>query len=201
MRKFLSVPDLYHAYQKLGGFYDARRVALSEYIDFSGVKRVFDIGCGPGHTVQYLPAHLDYTGFDTDARYIDYANRRFGDRGKFVVRLFDESAAKDFGPPDLIMMNGVLHHMTDAQVRDVAAAAAAVLPKHGVFFCAEPCFEDNQNPISRFLQNNDRGEYIRTAPAYEKLVATAFSTVKISVRNDLSWVPYTFAFIRASQTP
>lgn len=81
MRRILERPEVYHAYQTLGGFHDARRRALAEYVDISKVDRVFDIGCGPGHTVNYIPPDIDYVGFDTERRYIAYANRHFSNRG------------------------------------------------------------------------------------------------------------------------
>jgi SAM-dependent methyltransferase len=200
MGHILEVASLYNAFQKAGGFLSGRLKAFDQYVDLRPVKRVFDIGCGPGHTVKYLPAGIDYVGFDTDERYIRYAKSRFGDKGRFLKRHFDASAAKEFGQPDLILMNGVLHHMDDTSVRAVVASAAAVLPGHGVFFCIEPCFEKGQNPISHFLLRHDRGQYVRTEPQYRELVATGFANTNVFVRHDLSWVPYTFAIVHASHT-
>lgn len=198
MRQILTHPEVYQAYQRAGGFFGARLKALRDYVDFSRVKRVFDIGCGPGHIVQYIPAGIDYIGFDTAIRYIDYANQKWRGRGRFVARDFDRSAVAAFGKPDLILMNGVLHHMDDATAIQVVADAAQALGRDGVYFALDGCYRDGQNPISRYLLDKDRGEYVREAEGYEAIVRTAFPNTEVFVRDDLSWAPYTFAITKGS---
>ena len=196
MRQVLTHPEIYQAYQRLGGFFGARLTAFRDYVDFSGVERVFDIGCGPGHIVQYIPKGIDYIGFDTATRYIDYANSRWRGRGQFVTRQFDRSAVETFGKPDLILMNGVLHHMDDATAADVVETAAAALGHKGIYFALDGCYRDGQNPVSRYLLDHDRGEYVRTADGYRAIVEKAFPKTDVFVRDDLSWVPYTFAITK-----
>jgi|KBSMisStandDraft_5_1062788.scaffolds.fasta_scaffold76219_3 SAM-dependent methyltransferase len=197
MSHLLETAELYHAFQRLGGFFGARVKAFRDYLDFGGVRRIFDIGCGPGHIVEHVPEGIEYVGFDTDAGYIEFANRRFGRRGTFVAREFDRTAAQAYGRPDLILMNGVLHHMDDALVRTVVGDAAAVLSQGGVFFSLDGCYREGQNPVGRFLLDHDRGRFVRTAPEYRALVASAFPHPEVHVRDDLSWAPYTFAIVHA----
>ena len=199
MRQILTHPEVYQTYQRAGGFFGARLKAFRDYVDFSRVRRVFDIGCGPGHIVQYIPDGIDYVGFDTATRYIDYANTRWRGRGRFVSRPFDRTAADEFGKPDLILMNGVLHHMDDATAAAVLADAAAALGDDGVYFALDGCYRDGQSPISRYLLDKDRGEHVRQAAEYQALVAGAFRKADVFVRDDLSWVPYTFAITKGSQ--
>lgn len=200
MKHLLEIADVYHACQIMGGFFNARLKAFRDYLDFSGVHRIFDIGCGPGHIIKHIPERIDYIGFDIDHRYIESANRRFSSRGRFVVRPFDRSAADDYGQPDLILMNGVLHHMDDTYAHNIVQNVAAVLPEHGVFFALDGCYKASQNPISHYLLKDDRGKFVRTAPEYQGLVAATFPQTEVFVRDDLSWIPYTFAITRARKT-
>ncbi len=194
MREVLSNPEMYQLYQVLGGFFGARLKAFRDYVDFSNVRRVFDIGCGPGHIIQYIPDNVEYVGFDTEAGYIDFANARFGKRGRFFAQPFDRSTVATFGVPDLILMNGVLHHMDDDTASAVLGDAASVLADGGgSLFTLDGCFRPGQNPISRYLLEKDCGEYVRTAEGYEALLRKAFPQSKVAVRDDLSWVPYIFA--------
>jgi SAM-dependent methyltransferase len=197
----LEVANFYHAYQVAGGFFGARVKAFKAHVDFTNVRRLFDIGCGPGHIVPYIPLGIEYIGFDTDARYIDYANRQFGSRAHFVSQPFDGSAAQKFGRPDLILMNGVLHHLDDATARAVLSAAAAALPDTGAFFALDGCYQDRQHPVAKYLIDHDRGKFVRTADGYQKLCSEAFPQTDVIVREDLSWVPYTFAITRGRKQP
>lgn len=196
MKHSLERPELYHAFQIAGGFFGARVRAFKSYVDFANVRRLFDIGCGPGHIVQYIPAGIEYIGFDTDARYVDFANRRFGAKGRFVLQPFDASSVQEFGRPDLILMNGVLHHMDDATAGAVLKEVASALPDTGAFFALDGCYSEGQNPISRYLIDNDRGKFVRAPEEYQRLCAASFATAEVAVREDLSWVPYTWAITR-----
>src|SRR5579863_9629275 len=51
----LSLQQLYHAYQSLGGFFQARLKAFGDYLDLSTINKVFDICCGPGHIAANIP--------------------------------------------------------------------------------------------------------------------------------------------------
>ena len=42
--KILEHPSIYHSYQLLGGFFRARLKAFHEFIDFSKVGKIIDIG-------------------------------------------------------------------------------------------------------------------------------------------------------------
>lgn len=196
MRQILENPSVYHAYQTLGGFHSGRRKALHQYIDFTNVKRLYDIGCGPGHTIDHVPSHIEYIGFDTDDRYIEFANKRFGRRGKFFAQHFDSHTAERFGHPDLIIMNGVLHHMDDATATTVLRDALSVLTPDGVFYALDPCLVAGQNAIARRLIDGDRGQFVRDKPGYEALIQSVFPRSEVLVRHDLSWVPYTVSITR-----
>lgn len=199
MKNILKAAELYHIYQVAGGFFGARVKAFNDYLDFEKVHRIFDIGCGPGHIVRHIPKHIDYIGFDTAEEYIGYANKKFKGNRKFLCENFDKSTVDKYGQPDLILMNGVLHHMDDLTACAVLSDAAQVLPDHGTFFSLDGCFTENQNFISHYLLKHDRGEFVRTPDEYKKLVKSAFSTANIAIRSDLSWIPYTFAIVTASK--
>jgi len=195
--KVLSRPEFYHAYQSFGGFFQARLKAFGDYLDFATIHRVFDIGCGPGHISAKIPPSVDYIGFDSDERYIQFANARFGGpKRRFVKRLFDQTAADDFGSPDLIMLNGLLHHLDDGDVRRLLLDAFNVLTPGGIVFTLDGCFVEGQNPIGRYLLKNDRGEFVRTEQGYRALVPSEFGKIDVYVRNNMSRVPYTFIINR-----
>lgn len=192
IRNVLESPVLYQAFQVAGGFFGARVRAISEYLAVRPGSRVIDVGCGPGFIVAHLPAGIDYFGFDIDSRYIAYAQRHFADKGTFQCRPFDETTAAALGPSDIVMMNGVIHHLDDVTAITLLNAIRKALNPSGTLFTLDNCFHEGQSKIASFLASNDRGRFVRSDAAYKALLQSVFEAVETHVRDDLSWVPYSF---------
>lgn len=194
----LSVPVLYQAFQSIGGFYGARLSAIEKYVRPKPGDRIIDIGCGPGYLVRDLPTGVAYFGFDLDETYIAYANRRFGTRGQFFCCQFDDAAARRFGPVDIAMMNGVLHHIPDSEVASILFAVHNSLRPGGTLFTLDGAYTNGQSWLSRYMLDHDRGRHVRTPEQYIALLKTVFESVEAHVHEDLARAPYTF-FVAVSR--
>ena len=192
MKALLNHPALYQAYQNAGGFFGARVKAITDYLTLRPGMNVIDIGCGPGYILRHLPPDINYIGFDIDQAYIDHARRSFGHLGKFLCRYFDAAAAREFAGADVVMMNGVLHHIADDELRGTLTNVRDVLKSDGVLFTLDGCYREGQSRIAKWLLDNDRGEFIRNRDGYDHLLSGAFAKVDIAIRDDYSRVPYTF---------
>lgn len=193
MKQMLKHPAIYQLYQELGGFFGARVRAIRQYLPLTPCMKVIDIGCGPGYIVRHLPAGIDYVGLDIDEPSIAYARARFGDKGRFDTRFFDAAAVDDLGPVDVVMMNGVMHHIGDADLAATLACVKAALKPGGALFTLDGCYAPGQSRIDKWLLDNDRGVHVRDAAGYRALLDGTFEDVDMHVRNDLSRLPYTFA--------
>lgn len=193
MRRLLEAPTIYQSFQVFGGFFSARTRAIGEYLKLKPGDRILDVGCGPGFISKYLPDGVIYNGFDIDQRYISYAQRHFGDRGTFHCGIFDQASGREFEGADVVMMNGLLHHVDDPTATDLLKTARAVLRPGGIGFTLDGCFRKEQSSFVRWLLESDRGRFVRTEECYEKICGSVFDKVEINIREDLSWVPYTYA--------
>lgn len=193
MKQMLAHPAIYQLYQELGGFFGARVKAIREYLPIPAGARVIDIGCGPGHIVRHLPRGIDYLGLDIHAPSIAYARRHFGDLGRFDTRFFDAAAVGELGPVDVIMMNGVMHHIGDDDLAATLANVKAALKPGGMLFTLDGAYRPGQSRIDTWLLDNDRGVHVRDAAGYRRLLEATFGPVEMHVRADLSRMPYTFA--------
>jgi SAM-dependent methyltransferase len=189
----LQYPQIYQGFQSIGGFFGARIRAIDAYLNIRPGDHVIDIGCGPGFIVKHLPTGIRYDGFDIEKRYIEYARKRFHARGSFHCRRFDLSCAALFGPADVVMMNGLLHHLDDADVLALLHVVRRTLKPTGVLFTLDGCLKEVQSWAANWVLRHDRGRYIRTEEEYRRLLKEHFGTVKTFIRDDLSLIQYPFA--------
>ena len=193
MKYLLEAPFFYLLFQNFAGFFDTRIRIIDEYLNLKLGDRVIDVGCGPGYVVGFLPAGVHYTGFDIDERYIAYAQRHFGDKGTFHCRIFDDACAREVEPADAVMMIGLLHHLDDQGAQAILKTIKTTLKPNGVVLTVDGCFRDGQSSIARWLLKNDRGRHVRTEEGYRNLCRSVFEDVTVTIREDLSRTPYTFA--------
>jgi SAM-dependent methyltransferase len=193
MTALLQNAAIYQWFQIAVGAFSTRVNLIHKYLDLRAGQRLIDIGCGPGHILAELPEGVIYDGFDVDKRYIDFANRRFGGRGRFHCRIFDQDAAAEFGPADIVMMNGVLHHMDDDSARMTAALIEKVLKPGGTFFAFDGVYAPEQSALAKWFLDHDRGRYVRTEAAYREILSASFSTCDLHVYHDRLRIPYSFA--------
>jgi len=192
MKQLLKYPAIYQFYQELGGFFEARVAAIEALLAIPDGARVLDIGCGPGHIVAQLPENIDYMGLDIDEPSIAFAKDKFGERGRFEVRFFDEQAVRELGPVDIVMMNGVMHHIADEPLVETLRHVRDVLAPGGRFFSADGCYLPGQSRLAKWLLDNDRGEYVRDEAGYRQLLVSAFDNVKTHLRENTSGLPYSY---------
>ena len=62
-------------------FAEQKLAPLFAHNDLRAVRRVLDVGCGPGTNTPHF-ADADYLGIDFNAAYIDSARRRHGRRAR-----------------------------------------------------------------------------------------------------------------------
>lgn len=196
-RALLTRPAVYELWSDLVGARRSRAEIVRTYVRPASGNRILDLGCGPGELLSFLPSDVRYTGVDISPQYIDDARRRFGDRAEFLVG--DASAFAAEGRRfELVVVFGVLHHLSDDQVRGLLSTASTVLEPGGRFMSVDPTLTDGQSPIARAIIRRDRGQHVRSPQQYVALVRTAFDVVRPTVRDDLLRMPYTHCVLECA---
>jgi len=184
LRRILSHPVAYDAYDALVGTRAVRRAFVREYVQAFPGAHLLDLGCGAGKVLRYLPSVI-YTGVDISSAYIKAAQRRHRDRGTFIL---GSATDVDFGPDhsfDIVVAFALLHHINDANAQKVMSRAKRALRPGGRLVTLDPCFETGQNRFARFLHKKDRGRHVRYLDAYLKLAHMAFDAVTARVLHNL----------------
>ena len=100
------------------------------------IKRILEVGCGAGFSVDYLRGKfINYTGVDYSENLIKYAIKHNSDTGvKFeCLNVNDFDTELKF---DVVLMIGVLHHMPKPE--NVIKSLSKLLAPEGIIVVNEP---------------------------------------------------------------
>jgi len=195
--RLTQISGAYETFQLLLGADRLRKIVADEYICAKPGARVLDLGCGPASILPIL-GDLDYTGIDANADHIASATARYGSRGKFIADDFACLAQEQSASFDLVLCLGLLHHLEDERVTELAQLARAYLKPSGRFVAVDPVFEDGQHGIARWLAARDAGQCVRYETGYGDLVGAAFARCETQVRHNLLHVPYSHCITMAT---
>ena len=138
-------PTLWNIFRRVleFNFVEERRVIKRELMPAATrVKRqgrapiILDLGCGTGELAPgFLRAGYSYIGIDIEPERIEYARKTFR-KGKFHVMDATDLRYPD-GYFDQILITGVLHHLSDEEVRRIVAEMKRVLRPEGLALVME----------------------------------------------------------------
>lgn len=142
------------------------RTAIRKHLRVGQGLRSLDLGCGPGAFADMF-AGDDYVGVDMNPRYVDHARRHC--KGAFIV-----SDARKVELPearfDQILIFGLLHHLSDEDVRAVLKECRRMLVPGGHVLAIEDIPAISKlNLIGHLIHNVENGEHIRPSAEYRKL--------------------------------
>jgi SAM-dependent methyltransferase len=154
-------------------FAEKKLAPLYLHNDLARVRRVLDVGCGPGTNTAHF-ASADYLGIDINSAYIESARRRHG--REFLVAdvtKYDVVPEQRF---DLILANSFFHHIDTPSVRRILAHLATLLSDDGSVHVFDLVLPERAS-ISRLLARADRGEYPRALEVWRELFTSVFEPV------------------------
>lgn len=198
IRSILSLPLIYNLFQLCLGAKKGREEYVQKYIRPLPHDKILDIGCGTADTLDFLPATVDYFGFDLENKYIEHAKKKFGQRGKFICNDVN-NVLPELSQFDIILVTGVLHHLSDNEAIKLFKMASASLKHTGRMITIDGCYIKNQSRFAKFFISKDRGQNIRSPEGYQALAKHYFQELKTDVRHNLLRIPYTHFIMECSR--
>ncbi|MGI8729159.1 MAG: class I SAM-dependent methyltransferase [Solirubrobacteraceae bacterium] len=198
VRSVLSKPTVYELFSRAIGGHRARMRLVREHLRIAPGSRVLDVGCGPGELLSYL-GDVQYVGIDISASYVKRARKRFAARTAEFFVGDATSIPTEMGDFDVAVATGVMHHLDDAQVREMVGGIAEALKLDGRFICLENAVVPGQHRIARAIIARDRGQHVRSPEGYAELAGTAFGSVHATIRHDLLRIPYTHCVLECRE--
>jgi SAM-dependent methyltransferase len=95
---------------------------------------------------------------------------------------------------DIVMMNGVLHHLSDAQV-DLCMRSIETLLKPGGRFCSfDGVYDEKISPLERLVLGNDRGKFVRTPEQYAAAIRKYIPGANYTIKRGMTRIPNPLIF-------
>ena len=151
---------------------------------------ILDIGCGTSTILDYLH-EPNYYGYDINSDNIEYAKKKFGNRGVFENKSFSENEINKLPKFNFIFLFGFIHHLDDDQIIKLLKLLKKCLDKDGCICSIDGVLVEKQNLIAKFLIKRDRGNFVRTETGYTNLAKSVFSSLQSNI---IHWkfFPYTY---------
>jgi SAM-dependent methyltransferase len=161
--RLLELPLVYQAWQ--APFASAKLKPFVEHAGFAPMRRVLDVGCGPGTNARVF-AGAEYVGIDINPKYIRVAASRYP--GRFVVGdVTDESIFPD-EQFDCVFANSLMHHLDDASVSNLLARMARLTAPGGKVHVLDLVLPPRLSS-GRVLAQLDRGRFARPVEHWRRL--------------------------------
>lgn len=164
-------PVIYRAWQ--APFVRAKFAPIRRHNDLAQVRRVLDVGCGPGTNAPVFRG-CDYVGLDFNADYIETARRNYP--GEFIVADACTYTAAPEDRFDFVLMNSLLHHIATDDVRRMLSQLAGQLTADGHIHIVDLVLPERRS-IARYLARSDRGDHPRPLERWHTLLSESFQPV------------------------
>lgn len=168
---WLSRPALYKAWQRPVAH--QKMVPVLALADLADDARILDLGCGPGSNAKYF-TNQRYVGLDLSPEYIRHARSRY--QGTFVAADFTAFDLTRLDPPDFVLLNSVLHHVDDQEVRSLLGRLRAILGPSATVNIVDLVLPPRRG-IARFLTERDRGRFPRPVEEWRRLFTEFFQPI------------------------
>jgi SAM-dependent methyltransferase len=119
--------------------------------------------------------------------------------GQFFCKELTENDLQDLGQFDVVLLNGVLHHMDDETSIKTLALAFRALRPGGRVITLDPCYTKDQSRFSKFVIDSDRGKNVRTEAEYKVIAEQSFNQIECFIRKDLLTVPVELIILRLTK--
>ena len=169
--KLLERPRVYLAWQR--PFVASKLGPVWQHNDRSRIRRVLDVGCGPGTNSAEF-AGLEYLGVDVNPAYIAHARRRHGEA--FAVADVQSEPIPGRGTYDFVLVNSLLHHLEDEAVSSLLAGLHEYVSPDGHIHVIDLVLPELRG-LPRMLARADRGRHARGIPGWRALLSEHFREV------------------------
>jgi SAM-dependent methyltransferase len=151
----------------------AKFAPIMRHNDMTAVRRVLDVGCGPGTNAPWFE-HVDYLGIDINPQYIATARRTYGRAFEVAdVCQYEVDPTDRF---DFILLNSLLHHIETEYVHQILDQLGQQVTPDGHVHILDLVLPESPC-VARTLALGDRGDWPRPLDEWESIFSRHFEPV------------------------
>ena len=185
----LRVPFMYRLSQLLFGGRSVKKHVFKNYWSSYPGMRILDIGCGPAQDRDLLGVDVFWTGLETSEQYVRSVRNSLRPNDSIFHGDVSTLLDLDITNFDVVLLSGVLHHLSDDLAKTVLSDCISVLAPNGKIFTIDPVRMPGASKFEEYLINSDRGKLVRNNEEYDQLIPLAFSQKSIEVVNKVGFLP------------
>lgn len=159
-----------------------RKRVIRRYTYNGKFENVLDAACGTGILVS-LFSPRQYYGVDIDKDAIWYARRKHPGYQFAIGDLTDFTTTKKF---DLVLVVGVLHHLSSRDVNKFLTCVSSLLKKNSKMVIVEAIYPIKKWNIPAYLLRFfDKGKFIRNRIGYKRLIEENFEIIESTLETEV----------------
>jgi len=163
-------PMAFHLLRKIPELnYGQTKKKIQEYFVHNCLT--LDLGCGTAEFCRCF-APERYLGVDISEKYIAFAKRRNPEYA-FAIAAGQSLCVPSRAFPQ-ILINGVIHHLSDDLAKSMLGEAHRILADNGKLLMIEDIETNSTSGLSRLIHSMDEGDNIRQQEQYERLLKQFF---------------------------
>ena len=144
---------------------------ILEHNDLQQVRRVLDVGCGPGTNTAHF-RDTEYVGIDINPRYVEWARRRYA--REFIVADIRTHEFPEDRKFDFVLVNSFLHHVCTEEAGRILKGVAGTLAPGGSAHVLDLVLPEEPS-LARWLAKHDRGKFARRLGDWRSLFDSVFA--------------------------
>jgi len=163
-------PMAFHLLRKIPELnFGQTKKKIHEY--FAHNRLTLDLGCGTAQFCRCF-APETYLGIDISEKYVAFAKKRYPEYSFAIAA--GQSLGVQSGTFPQILINGVIHHLSDDLAGYMLNEAHRILTDDGKLLLIEDIETHSTSMLSRLIHSMDEGDNIRWQEHYERLLQRLF---------------------------
>ena len=159
---------------------------------YTNQRRVLEVGCSAGNiSAVFKDVDCDFVGIDMDEPVLIFARSHYAKYAHMTFKCLNLiGSAHDLGKFDLIIFNGMCHHVDSDILTELLETAKTLLAESGLIVVSDPIITEDLGWLEQSMIKLDRGHQRRTQVDLVSILSGITGLKVISSEQDKVHISY-----------